>query len=101
MQKQPTQFWLETHEISHVFETPSLLENLATYSYQRQEAISGEDLSGPVQDSSGLRSALFLELWSSADFYSANQDLMKAPPPVEVDISMSIPAHGPWPLLTF
>ncbi|OCK78114.1 hypothetical protein K432DRAFT_406743 [Lepidopterella palustris CBS 459.81] len=83
---QPTQFWLDVHQITEVFETPLLISSLAIYSEQRQD-LSLEDPDYGKQDSSTISaSVLFLRVHSAADYYSSNRTLMEYPPAVDVDI---------------
>ncbi|KAL1311098.1 hypothetical protein AAFC00_001305 [Neodothiora populina] len=82
----PTEFWLETYSIIHVLETPSLLQDLAAYVEDRQEDLLSRASDPAVQDSATTQSALLLRVWSAADFYAADQQLMQNPPPVKVDI---------------
>lgn len=71
-----------------MFNEPSLIQALAAYTEEHQEQSLGEPY-GANQKSAGLQSALFLRIWSAADYYTSNQQLMKAPLPVDVDISMT------------
>jgi len=86
-QQQPTEFWLDTFPITHVFETPSLIAGLAEYAENRGESACQRN--SPIDPSvAGTQtSALFLRLRSAADFYTTNKTLMSNPPLVGVDIS--------------
>ncbi|KAF2840398.1 hypothetical protein M501DRAFT_931332 [Patellaria atrata CBS 101060] len=82
---QPTQFSLNVHTISAVFETPTLATSLAEFSEQRVHAATSPP-DYPEKDRPDEISALFLQVHAAADFFTSNQTLMKSPPPVEVDI---------------
>ncbi|KAF2463652.1 uncharacterized protein BDR25DRAFT_297789 [Lindgomyces ingoldianus] len=83
---QPTDFWLDTYPITHVFNTPELLSSLATYTQQRQEL--GLETTGVLKEHlpSQSQSALFLRIQAAASFYSSNRTLMEHPPAVDADI---------------
>jgi hypothetical protein len=85
--QQPTDFWLDTYPVTHVFDTPELIASLAQYSGKRQEHL----LQGQVHkgtDSVATESVLFLRIQAAASYYSTNRTLMDYPLPVDVDISM-------------
>ncbi|KAK3059960.1 hypothetical protein LTS18_009649, partial [Coniosporium uncinatum] len=79
--RQPTQFWLDAHTITTVFETPNLITPLAHYSEEQQ---------GHCPQSAGSRrqdqTVLFLQIQAAADFFTLNKTLMSDPPLVDVDI---------------
>lgn len=91
--QQPTDFWLDTFSIAHVFDTPDLISALAQYSEGPQEAQIVN--SSPVKEllPPTSQSALFLRVQAAASYYSTNRTLMKHPVPVHVDISMSNQTH--------
>lgn len=81
-QQQPTEFWLDTYTISEVFDTPTLIQNLAEY------AENGDRRRPEAAQSSSLQreSLLFLHVRAAADFFTTDKQLMSNPPPVDVDI---------------
>lgn len=89
----PAQFSLYTHSLTTVFETPSLISALANYSESRQgtayqNTVGAEKVLSETPGES-LSSVLFLQIYSAADYFSANKTLMTRPLPVAVDISES------------
>ncbi|KAF1833928.1 hypothetical protein BDW02DRAFT_598652 [Decorospora gaudefroyi] len=84
---QPTDFWLDTYPITHVFDTPELISSLAEYSEQRQgQRIEDGGGSKGALASVVLESVLFLRVQAAASYYSSNRTLMDYPPLVHVDI---------------
>jgi len=88
---QPAAFHLYPHELQTVFETPELITSLAAYSESRRAASDGtvkakESVTKNSRQLDGLSSALFLQIFSAADYYSWNQTLMQDVPPVWVDV---------------
>ncbi|KAI5274352.1 hypothetical protein E4T47_02593 [Aureobasidium subglaciale] len=83
---QPTDFILNPFEVTTVFDTPALLQDLTTYAEERQSLLAGEDFDGISEPTAIKRSALFLRIQSAANFYTTNKELMQHPPPVNVDI---------------
>jgi hypothetical protein len=93
--QQPTDFWLHTYDISHVFDTPDLIASLAKYSEKRQEPQVTE--AGYLSEHlpPATQSTLFLRVQGAASYYSLNRTLMEQPPAVDVDISRShLPHHA-------
>jgi hypothetical protein len=89
--KQPTEFWLDVHNLTHVFETPLLISSLAVYSEQRQE-LGLQDLGrGEQEPTPAPQSVLFLRVHSAADYFTSNRTLMEHPLAVDVDISIARP----------
>jgi hypothetical protein len=83
--KQPTDFWLDTYSIAHVFDTPSLIASLADYSDKRQAL----EIDSPVYAKGDVplsESVLLLRVQAAASYYSLNRTLMEHPLPVDVDI---------------
>jgi hypothetical protein len=85
--QQPTDFWLNTYPITHVFDTPELISSLAQYSEKRQDYILQEQ-DAEEAGSEAAKSVLFLHIQAAASYYSTNRTLMEHPLPVDVDISM-------------
>jgi len=89
--QQPTDFWLTTHTIPHVFDTPKLISSLAAFSKARQEQtaakVSKEGQLDPVAGPE-VSSVLFLQVSAAANFFTSNETLMNQPPEVLVDLSM-------------
>ncbi|KAI5258730.1 hypothetical protein E4T42_00535 [Aureobasidium subglaciale] len=87
---QPTDFILDPFEVTTVFDTPALLQDLTTYAEERQSLLAGEDFDGISEPTAVKRSALFLRIQSAANFYTTNKELMQNPPPVNVDITPAV-----------
>lgn len=86
LEQQPTEFWLYTHALKDIFDSPSLISELASYSEARLaslEAVSEPDHS----QSRGEVSLLFLQVYAAADYFTTNKSLMSSPPAVDVNIS--------------
>ncbi|USW50119.1 Putative F-box domain, GPI-Mannosyltransferase II co-activator, Pga1 [Septoria linicola] len=79
---QPTEFWLETFNLTHVFDTPHLIESLAAFAEEKSPSSPGTE---SAQDHS-LGSVLFLRVDAAADYFTTNKTLMVHPTPVDVDI---------------
>lgn len=91
---QPTSFWLYTHTMQSVFETPELITALTLYSNSRAESIAPVELQ-EARARTDLRrrstsktptTFLFLQVSAMADYFSLNKTLMERVPPVHVDI---------------
>ena len=80
---QPTTFWIEVYNITHVFDSPTLITSLATYSEQRTRQPLTETKHRTVGEQ---HSILFLRVQSAADFFTTNTTLMQVPPNVDVDL---------------
>lgn len=89
---QPTSFWLDTHTMQSVFESPELISALTTYSNTRrdnpspgavQEARSRMETR---QDATKPSTFLFLQIFAAADYFSLDKALMDNVPPVHVDV---------------
>lgn len=82
IQQQPTDFWLDTYTISEVFDTPTLIQNLAEYAENgERQRLETAQSSSPQRES-----VLFLRVRAAADFFTTDKQLMSNPPPVDVDI---------------
>lgn len=81
--QQPTEFWLTVYGISHVFDTPSLIQSLSAFTEKNIEQ-SGEGFSQQGEDLIG--SLLFLRVQAVADYFTTNKSLMQRPPLVHADI---------------
>lgn len=79
---QPTEFWLETYKISHVFDTPALIQGLAAFAEQQVQPSADREL----RRSQPLESLLFLKVQAAADYFTTNKTLMLRPQPVDIDI---------------
>ena len=85
--QQPTDFHLSTFPLETVFNTESLITNLAAYAEQRLSEGCPILQQPEQQPSSDVKeSILLLKIDAAADFFSSNNRLMKNPPPVLVDI---------------
>lgn len=69
-----------------MFDDPPLIQGLAAYAEARQNELFSE-----AQDEAEAttQSALFLRIWSAADYFTTNQRLMNDPDLVDVEISKS------------
>jgi hypothetical protein len=83
--KQPTDFWLDTFPITHVFNTPDLIASLADYSDKRQ-VLQIDSPAYAKGDVPVPESVLLLRVQAAASYYSLNRTLMEHPLPVDVDI---------------
>jgi hypothetical protein len=82
---------LDTFEVTTVFDSSTLLQDLAAYAEERQNILATDDLGGLDGSSiAAKQSVLFLRIHSAANFYSTDKALMQDPPPVYVDISTLI-----------
>ncbi len=80
--QQPTNFWLDVYNTSHVFDTPDLIQSLATFS----EAQQTDERTQSTGSGAPKESLLFLHVQASADFFSTNRTLMSSPPAVDVEL---------------
>ncbi|KAL6705383.1 hypothetical protein ACN47E_007032 [Coniothyrium glycines] len=83
---QPTDFWLDTYPVTHVFDTPELVSSLALYSELRQSPKIPHEASPHQTTPVATQSVLFLRIQAAASYYSTNRTLMEFPQPVDVDI---------------
>ncbi|CAG8982073.1 hypothetical protein HYALB_00008800 [Hymenoscyphus albidus] len=85
---QPTSFDLKTHDLPTVFQTPELITSLAEYSEERRlkYELRDDGASKHKTKTDDLSSALFLQVFAAADYYTTNKTLMANVPPVFVDI---------------
>ncbi|KAI8943452.1 hypothetical protein NX059_001461 [Plenodomus lindquistii] len=83
---QPTDFWLDTYTLAHVFDTPVLVESLARYSEQLHHKKPQDTHDTKAASSTAPQSILFLRVQAAASYYSTNRTLMDSPPPVHVDL---------------
>jgi hypothetical protein len=79
---------LDTFEVTTVFDSSTLLQDLAAYAEERQNIPATDELEGFEGSSiAAKQSVLFLRIHSAANFYSTDKALMQDPAPVYVDIS--------------
>ncbi|KIW18077.1 hypothetical protein PV08_02364 [Exophiala spinifera] len=86
---QPTAFSLATFPVDAVLSDSSLLLSVSDYAYGRHEKLSAGDMESLQQRKTAVRpdtTILFLQILAAADYFSLNDTLMTAPPPVIVDI---------------
>ncbi|KAH6621133.1 hypothetical protein B0J18DRAFT_217951 [Chaetomium sp. MPI-SDFR-AT-0129] len=93
---QPTEFTLTTYPLPTVFDTPSLITSLNSYSLSRQPPNPPSSSPPPPPPSSSppstpkststTPSLLLLHIHTTADFFTTDRHLMSNPPPVSVDI---------------
>jgi len=86
---QPTSFSIYALGVEPVFADPALLESLSSFAYARHAQLDEEDKrhleerkTTPDPDTT----LLFLQIFAASDYFSLNQTLMDAPPPVRVDV---------------
>jgi hypothetical protein len=85
---------LDTFEATTVFDTPALLQDLYTYTEERQNILVADDLEGSGSSTlTANRSVLFLRINSAANFYTTDKALMQDPPPVYADISTRLSSY--------
>ncbi|WPH01181.1 Hypothetical protein R9X50_00401700 [Acrodontium crateriforme] len=83
---QPTELWLDVFNITHVFDTPDLIQSLAAFSEQKvpkNPVHIDTDLQRPLVTD---ESVLFLRLNAAADFFTTNETLMRDPPSVDSEL---------------
>ena len=73
--------------MQEVLEDAELMTLLATYSKRRANETFQNPSDDRIYSSLLLNSAVFLQIYAAADFYTSGKDLMLNPPPVDVDIS--------------
>lgn len=95
---EPTNFALDVFELNTVWDTPELIQSLAEYATSRQD--DDEEAANPdpkprvyrpaQDDNAGERqsSVLLLRIHATADYFTHDQELMKNPPPVLVDLTL-------------
>ncbi|VUC23890.1 unnamed protein product [Clonostachys rosea] len=89
---EPTNFALDVFELNTVWETPELIQSLAEYATSR--LYDEEDLKPrvyrPAQEEAGERksSVLLVRIHAVADYFTRDQELMRTPPPVLVDLTL-------------
>lgn len=88
---QPTAFWIHTHSLTSVFETPDLITSLSTYAYARHEQLDESEINDLqkrrfVQFGAKETSVLLLQVQAAADYFSLNKTLMEQVPSVHVDL---------------
>lgn len=82
--KQPTSFTMKTFTLDTVFSTPDLISSLNDYALTRQSLPPSPSSSKDQKER--FPSLLFLQILSSADYFTTNTSLMNEPTPVDVDI---------------
>ncbi|KAK8212737.1 hypothetical protein IWZ01DRAFT_434114 [Phyllosticta capitalensis] len=84
---QPTEFWLDVHPLTSVFDSPDLISALADYSESLPEtkAVVAEDAAAGASDTAPA-SILFLQIQAAADYFTLNKTLMDEPPDVKAEI---------------
>lgn len=74
--------------MTEVLDTPSLIQDLASFSEQQQPVQREDVLLDDFQDyTTRPESVLFVRVWSAADFFTTKRHLMHNPPPVNVELS--------------
>nr|POF11424.1 hypothetical protein CFP56_44262 [Quercus suber] len=82
----PTSFELDIYNLTHVFDSPELVQSLAGFSQNRIEGLSKSAQSVFRSGDNKQQTVLFLRIRSSADFFTSNTNLMLNPPPVHADL---------------
>ncbi|KAM5355585.1 hypothetical protein ACJ41O_002231 [Fusarium nematophilum] len=82
---QPTDFFIEVYELDTIWDTPELMQSLASYAYSRQSEAE-EHGESPRNGGERNASVLLLQVKAIADYFTDNAALMKDPPPVLVDL---------------
>ncbi|EGU83899.1 hypothetical protein FOXB_05613, partial [Fusarium oxysporum f. sp. conglutinans Fo5176] len=92
---QPTGFDLGVYELDTVWQTPELIQSLASYSFSRQdqEARLIEE-STQTEGREREASILLLQIKASADYFTDDAALMKDPSPVHVDLILDPYLYG-------
>ena len=92
---QPTAFWLYTHTLQSVFDSPALLSSMTEYSIALHASMEPETLQGiqtraydrtKMLNEARQESVLFLQIFAAADYYTLNKTLMETVPPVHADV---------------
>ncbi|KAJ9636542.1 hypothetical protein H2204_005375 [Knufia peltigerae] len=86
---QPTEFSLATFQVDAVLSDSSLLSSVSEYAYARHAKLGTGDIEALQRRKTAVRpdtTLLFLRLLAAADYYSPNDTLMMAAPPVAVDV---------------
>ncbi|KAI4958574.1 hypothetical protein J4E86_004178 [Alternaria arbusti] len=83
---QPTDFWLDTYSVTHVFDTPEFISSLSEYNSVIRRDPVDDDGNTKEAPPAAPESVLFLRLQAAASYYSTNRTLMDYPPPVDADI---------------
>ncbi|KAF7189205.1 hypothetical protein HII31_09627 [Pseudocercospora fuligena] len=81
--QQPTEFWLHVYDITHVFDTPDLIQSLSEFAEDRVEQVAQTSIH-QRQNING--SLLLLHVQAAADYFTTNKKLMQEPPLVDVEI---------------
>lgn len=97
--QQPTAFTLTTHALANTIEDPSLLSSLSIFSTARLalpdarleantilRRASGNSKKSVFDPAPTTDSVLFLRVRAAADYFSADEALMRDVPPVAVDL---------------
>ncbi|KAK4504941.1 hypothetical protein PRZ48_002904 [Zasmidium cellare] len=82
---QPTEFWLDVYNISHVFDTPHLIQSLAGFAELQASQPPAED-NDALKPGYSKGTVLFLHVQAAADYFTTNKTLMQHPELVDVDI---------------
>ncbi|EME47445.1 hypothetical protein DOTSEDRAFT_69389 [Dothistroma septosporum NZE10] len=78
---QPTEFWLDVYNITHVFDTPNLIQSLAAFAEEQASSSQAVAKFDPSAET-----ILLLHVRAAADYFTTNRSLMLQPEPVDVDI---------------
>ncbi|KAF2397233.1 hypothetical protein EJ06DRAFT_454058, partial [Trichodelitschia bisporula] len=81
---QPTEFYLRTFTLDDILDTPELLSTVVAYSESRLSPSCPENPITRTKNKDGA--VLFLQVQSSADFFTNNRTLMNNTPLVGVDL---------------
>lgn len=73
--------------MQEVLENTELMRSLLNYPKRRAIETFHNPSSDHIHSSLSLNSAIFLQVYAAADFFTSDKGLMTDPPPVDVDIS--------------
>ena len=87
--QQPTDFTINTFEVSEVFNNPALLSSLSHFSEDVQSVPPPESSFDSNKERQTKTSLLFLKVNAKADYFTSNTSLLRNVPSVAVDLSTS------------
>ncbi|PFH60828.1 hypothetical protein XA68_10289 [Ophiocordyceps unilateralis] len=87
---EPTSFALDVYQLDHVWRTPELIQSLAEYASKRHDlmgnTVTAQARQPSPQSIERKSSVLLLHIRAAADYFTDDEQLMKHPPPVLVDL---------------
>ncbi|KAF9772825.1 hypothetical protein IL306_009465 [Fusarium sp. DS 682] len=95
---QPTGLELDVHELNTVWQSPELIQSLASYAFSRQDQETELYRESPQNGGKEREaSVLLLQLKASADYFTDDVALMRDPSPVLVDLILDPYLYGVVP----